>query len=147
LPEHNQTQQTETIVIDLNLPAQYRYLSLVGSCIRELVQSLEETTLSTDLVYGLQLAVHEICNNIIKHAYGHEEGRLMLSLTIQPSRRTFVADLYDTGRAFDPQGVPAPNLDVPHESGYGLFLARQLMDEVHYDTHTGRNHWQLCKRY
>jgi len=134
-------------MIELNLPAKYRYLSLVGACIRELMQSTEADAVSADLMYGLQLAVHEICNNIIEHAYGHENGGLCLVLSVRPDSRMFTADLYDNGQPFDPTSIAAPNLDEPREEGYGLFLVQQLMDEVSYDIQSGKNHWRLHKKY
>ena len=68
-----------------------------------------------------------------------------ISLTFEEPTRRFIATLYDTGAAFDPDQVSTPDLDVPHESGYGLFLAEQLMDEVNYQRQADGNHWRLIK--
>jgi len=147
MPEQLQTDSTQDDMIELYLPAKYRYLNLVRSCIRELVESTEESGISEEMIYGVQLAVHEICNNIIEHAYHDELGWLRLVLSMHTNDHTFTADLYDDGHSFDPTSVVTPNLDEAREDGYGLFLARQLMDEVSYDCNSGKNHWRLLKAF
>lgn len=137
----------QDIVIELDLPGEYRYLSLVGTCICELLQAGTDTPVPEDAVYGIQLAVHEICNNIIEHAYGNETGRIALVLRLHAARRAFVADLFDSGKPYHAKAIEAPNPDEPREEGYGLFLVHQLMDEVHYDSDAGKNHWQVRKAY
>jgi serine/threonine-protein kinase RsbW len=145
MPKQFQTDSTQDDVIELCLPAKYRYLALVRACIRELMQSAGDSAIAEDTIYGVQLAVHEVCNNIIEHAYRHENGWIRLILSLRPEGRTFSADLYDGGGPFDPTSEAPPNLNEPREQGYGLFLARQLMDEVSYDYESGKNHWRLLK--
>jgi serine/threonine-protein kinase RsbW len=36
----------------------------------------------------------------------------------------------DSGRPFDADAYMPPDLDVPSDSGYGVFLMEELMDEV-----------------
>lgn len=129
----------------LTLPARYRYLKLIGDCIDLLLGNLQPQPGKEQVIYGVKLAVHEIANNIIEHAYGHEQGELAVILQIDWQAHCFRATLHDTGSAFAPTAVTAPNLDEPQESGYGLFLAQQLMDEVRYTRQADGNHWHLIK--
>jgi serine/threonine-protein kinase RsbW len=55
-------------------------------------------------------------------------------------------ELRDTGEAFDPADAAEPDLDGVQIHGYGLFLARSLMDEVSYRREQDSNLWQLVKR-
>lgn len=137
-------EQPETFC--LTLPARYRYLKLIGDGIDVLLEEQVGQALDTQFIYGVKLAVHEIANNIIEHAYGHEQGELKVILQLDRQAACFVARLYDTGKAFDPTAVLTPPLDEPQESGYGLFLARQLLDEVHYTRQPDGNHWHLVKK-
>jgi serine/threonine-protein kinase RsbW len=130
----------------LTLPARYRYLKLIGDSIDLLLAERGEQGLDAQIIYGIKLAVHEIANNIIEHAYGHEQGEIKVVLYIAQQPDCFVAHLYDTGTAFDPTAAPTPPLDDPQESGYGLFLARQLLDEVNYAHQPEGNHWHLTKK-
>jgi len=91
------------------------------------------------------VAVGEICNNVIKHAYGGESGRpIMLALHVLPDR--FVVDVEDEGTPYDPRGYMPPDLDTVPESGMGLFLVRSSVDEVAFDTARPRGtRWTLVK--
>jgi serine/threonine-protein kinase RsbW len=105
------------------------------------VASSDESTLP----YSLELAVYETCTNIVQHAYVNSEGHIEIELTIENNPLRLVVDLYDTGKPFKMAEIPSLNLDIPQEHGYGLFLVRQLMDEVSYQPGSEKNHWKLVK--
>lgn len=134
-------------VFCLKLPARYRNLGILSTCIDLILAALPEPAQQEQAIYGIKLAVHEVANNVIDHAYGHEQGVLDISFEFDAATHCFTAHLYDTGAAFDASKAPAPDLDIPHESGYGLFLAEQLMDEVTYQRQPAGNHWRLVKRF
>lgn len=94
---------------------------------------------------AVMLAVQEIGVNIIKHAYGNGSGQIaVLVYAAEEPRRVEIA-LHDTGRPFDPATVAEPNLDEPQEGGLGLFIVRQLMDDVSYVANGSGNEWRLVK--
>jgi len=89
--------------------------------------------LSSEAIAEIALAVSEACTNIVRHAYaGQPEARIILTATDDDQWLTL--HLRDFGRKFDPSAYRPPDLDVLHEGGYGLFLIRQVMDEVRYIT-------------
>lgn len=133
-------------VIQLELPATYTYLNVLGTCLSEVIARVDDLTDSSTIAYNIQLAVHEACTNIIDHAYGGPCGeRIGIAMTVQPSPRQLIVELHDTGRSFDPDQVPQPTLDDVQVHGYGLFLMRELMDEVTYAPQPGNNRWRLVK--
>ncbi len=86
-----------------------------------------------DAVFAIELAVGEALTNAITHAYHGEAGHeIHLALTIDPDKLRL--GIRDFGRKFDLSTYSPPDLDVPNEGGYGIFLMRQMMDEVIYDT-------------
>lgn len=131
----------------LKLPARYRNLGVLSTCLDLLLADLPDLAQQEQVIYGIKLAVHEVANNVIDHAYGHEGGVLEIAFTFDAATRCFTAQLYDSGTAFDASSAPPPDLDIAHESGYGLFLAEQLMDEVRYERQANGNHWRLVKRF
>ncbi len=133
-------------VIQLDVPASYYYLRLVSICIEELLTRMDNLSDRDILTYNIQLATHEVCTNIIDHAYaGNPQGRIMMTFKLTPQPAQIVIHLRDTGDTFDFQSIPDPDLDEVREHGYGLFLIRSLMDQVTYNSAPNQNHWELVK--
>jgi len=89
-------------------------------------------------IYAIQLAADEACSNIIEHAYGNEEsGLLECSYSFDGEYLTLT--FKDYGCFFDPTSVSDPdltsNLEKRQIGGLGVFLIKNLMDEVHYESH------------
>ncbi|MFP4323645.1 MAG: ATP-binding protein [Anaerolineales bacterium] len=131
-----------TTHLTLDVPAEHRYLKAIGACLAALLgDCATERTL-----YNIQLAVHEACVNIIEHAYGDVKGRIMLSFYLEQEPHQVLIELTDTGQSFDLNAIPAPDLDALPERGYGLYLMRQLLDEVSYRPGSDKgNQWRLVK--
>lgn len=107
---------------------------------------LPSSPASDDFVYLVELAVSEICTNIIQHSYFMTGGEIRGSLTPLPNG--IQIDLYDDGKSFDPASIPdpTPHPDSLNEGGYGLHIVRQIMDTVQYQAGTSQgNHWRLIK--
>lgn len=89
------------------------------------------------LVMSLNLALEEAATNVILYAYPKGScGSVELSADLVEGKRLrFV--LTDSGKPFDPTAAPDPDIaasavDRPI-GGLGIFLVRQIMDEVHYN--------------
>jgi serine/threonine-protein kinase RsbW len=97
----------------------------------------EDAGLNEAEVYAVQLAVDEASTNIIEHGYGQEcPNRIDVTCDIQEDGLKVV--IYDDAEPFNPESVPDPEINVPLEEikprGLGIFLMRQMMDEVHYQS-------------
>ncbi len=92
------------------------------------------------------LALSEIVVNQVQHAYRGRAGRIHGRLTL--GRGSLEADLYDDGIVFRRREARGASVDVedPPDRGYGLLLARGLLDRCDYHRLTNRNHWRLVKR-
>lgn len=90
---------------------------------------------------ALELAVHEIAVNIVRHAYEGRPGWIHVRYLLDHD--DLVVVLTDGGRPFSPGDAVDPDLRQANEGGYGLFLVRQLVDRLTYARSGGRNHWQL----
>jgi serine/threonine-protein kinase RsbW len=94
-----------------------------------------ELGLDAHLIPDLQLAVDEVCANIIEHGYSGQGGDI--EVTIELVREGVQAQVRDWGVAFDPQAVPKPDVSLPLEKrplgGLGLFLVQQVMDDVRFE--------------
>lgn len=138
-------QVIEGDVIRLDLPASYKYLNVVSSCLSAVLERLDGVRERDAVVYNVELAVHETCTNIVEHAYDGYPGRIEVAISVCDSPRRVVVEMHDTGRAFNPAEVKEPDLSEAHTNGYGLFLMHRLVDEVSYAPEAGNNHWRLVK--
>lgn len=135
---------SETIRLDL--PASLKYLNVLSTCLTAILAHLNvQNTAITS--YNIQLALHEVCMNITVHAYAHvpETGRIEIVIKLHPQEKNLEIDLFDDGEPFDERNVMEPDLVHGQVHGYGLFLARNLMDSVEYQRQGQRNVWHLTK--
>ena len=134
---------------EFSYPADVKYLSDISHRVRTACHQLPflpSNPNTDDFIYLIELAISEICTNIIKHAYANAGGTIHGQITVLNNGMQL--DFYDTGISFDPNSIPCPKSD-PHlleEGGYGLHIVRQIMDVVAYEhDHEKGNHWRLLK--
>jgi serine/threonine-protein kinase RsbW len=133
--------------IYLDLPATYAYLNVLSSCITEMLSSVPDLADSADTAATVGLAVHEICTNVIDHAYEqNEECRISITLTVTAPPRSLIVTVVDSGLPFNPAAAKPPDLTEPREHGYGLFIAHSFLDVVDYERISETNRWHLVKR-
>jgi len=133
-------------VFRFDIPATFKYLNVVSSSLTAVLEHADNLPERDILIYNIILAVHEICTNIVEHAYAGREGRIKLVVCLDDKLDRIVVDVYDTGQRFDLDSTPMPDLDEALVRGYGLFLIRELMDEVSYLPGAEQNHWRLMKK-
>lgn len=137
----------EATSIKLEVPANHKYLNVIGACINAMLDRIDTQSDRKSLKYNMELALHETCTNIIEHAYADKAGAIKIEFRLLPEPMRLLINLHDTGKPFDNlQEIPQPSLDEPQIRGYGLFITQQLVDEVKYFSENGSNRWQLMKR-
>lgn len=83
---------------------------------------------------NLRVGVAEALANAI--LYGNEgDPRKRVRVEVELSREELTLVVYDEGTGFDPRAVPDPTLpeNLERAGGRGIFLLRELMDEVRYN--------------
>ena len=118
----------------LTFDADFQYLDDIRDFVGE---AAHQVGFSEKEIYSIQLAADEASTNIIEHAYaGVENGRIEIDCNITGDDLKIV--MRDRGKSFDPSSVPEPNVNADLSKrkigGLGMYLMRQLMDEVHYET-------------
>ncbi len=116
--------------VDLVIPTQTKYLSLIGSIGEHIAKGLENYSGDKNaLAYQLNLVLTEATTNAIKHS-NSDNPKDTVRITIHIYDDELVIKVYDHGQGFDLDSVPLP--DDLQESGRGLFFIRELMDSVEY---------------
>ena len=106
-------------------------------------------SLSPDIVFNLNLVLEEAVVNVINYAYPKEEHQyIYLSATMKDG--SIVLVLTDTGKEFDPTAAPEADITLSADErqigGLGIFLIRQIMNEVKYERIEGKNVLTLEKK-
>ena len=110
---------------------------------------IRQSSLSREDENKIILAVDEAVTNIIEH--GYDEGADgSIELEVEAAESHFQIVIRDTGRIFNPESIPDPDVKEHvqrgHKKGLGIFLMRQIMDEVRYKFKDGvKNELTLVK--
>lgn len=108
------------------------------------------TSLTAEDINRLELCVVEAVNNAIEHAYGGKSGSpvdVELTLTATSSLQIAVIDR-GSAMAWPPASglQTTEDLDVWLTCGRGLSIVDRLMDDVRYETASGRNRLVMIRQ-
>ncbi|MFH1195299.1 MAG: ATP-binding protein [bacterium] len=125
------------------------YQNVAGVCLG-IKDFLKKKNLTDDLCARIEICLNEALNNVIKHAYRERPGNdIHIHAVHQPDlieieirdnglpRVTFKKPALD----FDPSDIQ----NLP-ESGMGLFIISQIMDEIVYSNENGVNVFRMKKK-
>jgi sigma-B regulation protein RsbU (phosphoserine phosphatase) len=136
---------------DADLPKTFMVKNRIEETQRmsEYVEQLgDQLELSSGTVMNLQLALEEAVTNIVLYAY-KEQGK-DISITFTKTGNLLEVILEDAGIPFDPTAKAAPDIDAPAEErpigGLGIYLIKQLMDDVSYRRENDKNILVMRKR-
>lgn len=108
----------------------------------------EELELPPGLTFNLNLALEEAISNIIFYAYPNQTGK-EISVQATTVADSLVFTLTDSGQAFDPTQVKDADITLSAAErpigGLGVFLIKQIMDELEYKRIDGKNIFILRK--
>lgn len=108
-----------------------------------------EFSLAPDVRFNLNLVLEEAVANIINYAYPKDEHEFIY-LSARMHEDSIVLVLTDTGKEFDPTMAPEVDVTLSAEErqigGLGIFLIRQIMNEVRYERIDGKNVLTLEKK-
>ncbi len=107
------------------------------------------TNLDNSVVMGLNLAIEEAVTNVIQYAYPKDtDGTVDLDAVIKADSVEFI--LSDSGKPFDPTAAPKADTTLSVEDrpigGLGIFLVKNIMDDVKYQWKDGRNILTMIKK-
>ncbi|MHC4606439.1 MAG: ATP-binding protein [Planctomycetota bacterium] len=119
--------------------------------VRDFVRGLvRRSRLAVEEENKVILAVDEAVSNIIEHGYSEGGGPGGIEIEVEADDEQFKIRIRDTGTVFDPEAVQEPDIvrasAGTRKRGLGIFLMRQVMDEVRYRFQEGlKNELTLVK--
>ena len=131
----------------LNIRNDIQSLPLVNEWIE---QCCEEAGLGLDWVMKFQLVLEEMVSNVIFYAYDPQQQEAANELRFTWEAGTVSILLRDWGKPFDPTAKEDPDITLSVDDrpigGLGIFMVKQLMDEVRYERVGSSNLLTLQKR-
>ena len=104
-------------------------------CVEELTaQASKQMHLSEDQTDNLAIAVTEAVGNAIVHG-NKKDPKKSVTIQYKLNPKSIRVSVTDEGKGFNPDRIANP-LDpdnIMKESGRGIFILKQLMDEVRFD--------------
>jgi len=117
-----------TLVDSLSIPSELSSLPVVESLIDRTCQSIG---VNEDLYGNVLIAVTEAVNNAIIHGNGNRSD-IVVNVHVFDEPSNFAFTIEDKGTGFDHENLPDPTApeNIEKENGRGIFLMRNLADEV-----------------
>ncbi len=123
---------TLTELLDRNMPADSEAIAAVVDAISEILARLE---IPEQKQLEVALAVQEALANAVVHGCGNDPSKQVRCQMKSDSQGRIVITVTDPGPGFSPNLISDPkrgeNLHADH--GRGVYLIRQLMDEVQFE--------------
>ena len=122
-----------TIIKSLKLPSNNDAIGLVENLIDEICAEL---AVNEDAYGNVLIAVTEGINNAIQHGNKYNND-LFITLAVSNNSAEFCFAITDEGEGFDFDALPDPTApeNIMKENGRGVYLRRNLADEVIYEDH------------
>ena len=102
------------------------------------------------LQFKIRLSIEEAVENVVNYAYQDGIGWLEAGTSIDNDGLTLTIELRDAGVPFNPLDKPDPDIALSAEErqigGLGIFLCKQLMDDINYRYENGNNILTMSKK-
>ncbi len=135
-----------SIEVDIRVPNQTRYLSLIGKIGEDIVKELNRHNREKDtLAYHLNLVLTEALVNAIKYAHDSDPDQTV-HICINISDDELLVKVFDHGQGFDISNIPPPDFEKPDNRGRGIYIIKCLMDSVSYQKFDKYNVLEMTKK-
>lgn len=124
-------------------------LEALGQIERAVEEFGAEHEWPAELLFHVQLTLDELATNVINHGYG--ESGYSFQITVKSKPEAVQIELVDEARPFDPlKNAPHPAIDAGVQErkvgGLGVYIVKELMDELEYRRENGKNCLTLVKK-
>lgn len=117
--------------------------------VQEFVQdTLQKYGCSVKVIMQINLVVEELFVNIAYYAYPNGVGTCRVSVDYDGEKKVMIT-LEDHGIPFNPLEKEDPDITLPADKreigGLGIFMIKQIMDQVEYQYEEQKNRLKLTK--
>lgn len=116
----------------------------------EFLMSSPDIPADEGLRFKIRLSIEETVENIVNYAYQDGVGWMEVGTELDPEGVVLIVTLKDAGKPFNPLEKEDPDINAAIEDrqigGLGIFLCKQLMDEINYKYEDGCNVLTMFKK-
>ena len=123
-------------------------LSELKTLTRQLQAFGKSTKLSEGSILKINICLEELFTNIVSYGYEDKlESSIIFTLTLLDDELTIKVE--DDGIPFNALTVKNPemvdDLNIIQIGGFGVYIVKELMDDICYKRYRGKNHLTLKK--
>lgn len=111
---------------------------------------LEQYNCPIDIQMSIDIAVEEIYVNIAHYAYNPEVGDATIRCTVEKEPVQVIIEFMDGGVPYNPLERDDPDISLSAEArdigGLGIYMVKNIMDDVSYRHEAGKNIFTIQKR-
>ncbi|MGB7585223.1 MAG: ATP-binding protein [Terriglobales bacterium] len=121
-----------TELLNLSLPANSESIAIITAAISEILERLE---IPEQKRFEIDLAVQEALANAVVHGCEGDASKTIGCRLNGDQKGHIVISVSDPGPGFRPEAIPDPKRadGLYGDHGRGVYLIRQLMDEVQFE--------------
>ena len=112
---------------------------------------LEKLECPMGVVTKINIAIDELYSNIAKFSYENGEGKVAVRVTSEQSPRSVSITFIDYGIPYDPLSQDDPDVTLSVEErdigGLGIYMVKNLMDDVRYRYEKDQNILTITKKW
>lgn len=114
------------------------------------VGELERHGCSARVQTQIEMAMEEVFVNIVSYAYQPNDGDVEIRCEMSEDPIRITIQFLDSGHPFDPLTIEDPDTSeeglTEHEGGLGIFMVKNMVDEVRYSYEGGKNILTITKK-
>jgi len=84
-------------------------------------------------IHDVELAVGEACTNAVKYCTAAYPEDIPVQVCFELNDKELIVIIKDRNEPFDFDNIPLPDFENFPESGYGIYIMKEKMDEVRYE--------------
>ncbi len=113
-------------------------------------QACNHMSLDENVTFAFKFVADEACTNIMTHGY-RESDPGPITLTFERDKEKAKLTIYDEGVSFNPENAIEADIesdwDKRRVGGLGLFMIREMMDEINYESDNETGNYLLLSKY
>jgi len=141
MPRRSFDAENLSLRVQRELPGQ---IQAIPPMVEQIMDLVREMGCAGDGEFEIEVSLYEALANAVEHGCEHDPDKRVEVVVACDPQRGMIIIVRDPGPGFDPKRVPSPVVgeNIYNDSGRGIFLINQLMDEVRFEKN-GTEIWMI----